>query len=135
MVKLQDENKKYMDKTTKKILIVEDEKPLAKALELKLGRSGFLTKTAFSGMEALEALKQESFDVIILDLIMPQMDGFHVLEELKKLQISIPVIVTSNLGQDEDRQRAKELGAIDYFIKTNIPPSGIVENIKKLLSQ
>lgn len=74
----------------KKILVAEDEKPMAKAMELKLSHSGFDVKTVFNGEEALAILAQENFDLIFIDLIMPKLDGFHVLEELKKKKFYSP---------------------------------------------
>jgi len=117
----------------KKILIAEDEKPIAKAMELKLVHSGFEVQVAFDGEEALEALKKEEFDLVILDLIMPKRDGFSTLQEIKKRGIKIPVIISSNLSQEEDFKKAKELGAVDFFIKSNTPINDIVESIKKYL--
>jgi DNA-binding response OmpR family regulator len=113
-----------------KILIAEDEKPLARALELKLTRSGFQARVVLNGAEALRALKEETFDLILLDLIMPQKNGFEVLEEMRAQNIKIPVIVVSNLGQEEDRKRVEELGAIQYLVKSNVSLAEIVKGIK-----
>lgn len=118
----------------KKILIAEDEKPIAKAMELKLNHSGFEARTVFDGDEALEALGKEEFDLVVLDLIMPKRDGFSTLAEIKKRGIKAPVIISSNLSQEEDLAKAKELGAVDFFIKSNTPINEIVENIKKYLN-
>ena len=79
-------------KLAKKILIVEDEKPVAKALQLKLGRAGFESEVAFDGVDALEVLAKKNFDLIILDLVMPRMDGFEFLAELKNRKINIQVL-------------------------------------------
>lgn len=122
-----------MPEQSKKILIVEDEKPMARALELKLTHSGFEVKSAPNGEEALKILEQETFDLILLDLVMPKMDGFKVLEELSARGIKSKVIVTSNLSQQEDIKRAKALGAQDYFIKSNTPIANIVEYVNKAL--
>ena len=118
----------------KKILIVEDEKPMARALELKLNKSGFEAKALFNGEEALKILETEKFDLILLDLVMPKVDGFAVLTALKEREIETPIIVTSNLSQEEDFKRAKELGAKDYFVKSDTPIADIVEHIKKFLN-
>ena len=120
---------------TKKILIVEDEKPAAKAFWLKLGRAGFESEIAFDGVDALAVLARKKFDLIILDLVMPRMDGFELLAELKNKKINTPVIVTTNLSQDEDEKRARDLGAIDYFVKSETPIANIVEHVKKVLGQ
>jgi len=118
----------------KKVLIVEDEKPVARAMQLKLQFSGFDVKNAFDGEEALDILKDESFDIILLDLILPKKDGFAVLAELKERNNKTPIIIISNLGQDEDIKKVKELcGECDYFIKSNTPISEIVEYVKKNL--
>ncbi|MBU0458755.1 response regulator [Patescibacteria group bacterium] len=114
----------------KKVLIVEDEKPLAHALELKLSHEGFETQIVSDGAQALEKAKEFKPDIILLDLIMPCMDGFTFLEELKKEGAKTAVIVLSNLGQDEDRKRAEEYGVKGYFVKANTPISDIVKQVK-----
>lgn len=116
----------------KKILVVEDEKPMAKALTLKLNHAGFEAKAAFNGEEALEELEKDQYDLMLLDLIMPRMDGFSVLEKLKEKGTKTKIVVTSNLGQEEDFNRAKELGASDYFVKSDTSLSEIVEFVKKM---
>lgn len=117
----------------KKILIVEDEKPLSYALELKLQSAGFVTVTAKNGEEALAAISKESFDLVLTDLMMPKRDGFSVLEELQKQKNQTPVFVMSNLGQDEDMKRAKSLGAKEYFPKSTTPLSQIADRIGSFL--
>ena len=116
--------------TSKKVLIAEDEKPMANALDLKLRSAGFETVLVYDGDSALATLQQSKFDLIILDLVLPKKDGFLVLSELKKLKITTPVIVSSNLSQEEDIRRARELGARDFFIKSNITLAEIVEKVK-----
>ena len=115
-----------MLKNIKKILIIEDEKSLARALEIKLTNSGFQTHTVFNGEDAIELIKDKSYSLILLDLIMPKMDGFMVLAILKVKKIKTPVIVLTNLSQDNDMKRAKDFGAKDFFIKSNTPISTIV---------
>ena len=122
------------DKNKKRILIVEDEKPLARALGLKLENSGFTVVSVYNGNDAVEILKKEKFDVMILDLIMPLMDGFAVLKELKDLKIKLPIIAASNLAQKEDVERAKTLGANYYFVKSNTSLAQIIDYIKKILA-
>jgi DNA-binding response OmpR family regulator len=119
-----------MGDSIKKILIVEDERPIAKALELKLLHSGFQPTVVFDGEAAVNALVTDTFDIMLLDLMMPKIDGFGVLNEIRKRGISLPVIVTSNLGQPEDARKAKELGAKEYFVKSDTPISVLVEKIK-----
>jgi len=117
----------------KKILITEDEKPLAKALELKLQKEGFDAKAVFDGAEAVAELKRQKYDLMLLDLVMPNQDGFATLEAIKNAGIKLPIIVSSNLSQEEDMKRAKELGAVDYFIKSDTPLTEVVSSIKKYL--
>jgi DNA-binding response OmpR family regulator len=118
---------------SKKILVIEDEKPLARAMELKLTHSGYEIKTAFDGLEGLEMVKADKFDLLILDLIMPKLDGFGFLEELKKLGMKIPTIIISNLSQESDVSRAKEYGVTDYFIKSDSPLSTLAERVNKMI--
>jgi DNA-binding response OmpR family regulator len=122
-------------KGKKKILIVEDEEPLARVLELKLGQAGFETEKALNGLDASKVLeKKNQFDAVVLDLALPGKDGFAILEELKEHGSTTPVIVLSNLAQEEDRKRVMSLGAHDYFVKAETPLVHIVEYMKKLLS-
>lgn len=118
----------------RKILIAEDEKPMARALEAKLLRSDFDVRVAYDGEEALEILKNDPCDLIILDIMMPKKNGFEVLEELKKEKSKIPVIISSNLGQDNDIKTALELGAKGYFVKSETPIMEIVKIVQKTLS-
>lgn len=119
---------------SKHILIVEDERPLAHALELKLGHEGYETSTASAGKQALEMGASGSYDIILLDLILPELDGFTILKTLKEKGVKAPIVVLSNLGQREDRTKALELGAADYLVKSNAPLSEIVALVKKLLA-
>ena len=117
---------------TKKIFIIEDEKSLQEALAARLKKDGFETEAAFDGAEALEKLKTLTPDVILLDIILPKMDGFAVLEKIKEdIRIKdIPVIVLSNLGQDTDIKRALDMGAADYFVKAQHSIAEILKLIK-----
>lgn len=130
-----------MPKTTTKqrvktgeILIVEDEKPLARALELKLQRSGFTPIVALNGEDALEHIGRKDLKLILLDLMLPKMDGFSVLKKIREVQKEIPVIVSTNLSQSEDEKRALELGANLYFVKSDTSISDVLENVEKLIN-
>lgn len=120
-----------MSADPKRVLIVEDEKPLAHALELKLQHEGFNTTVATNGSDGLALLQKESFDVVLLDLMMPVIDGFQVLEKLQEQDLHPTVFVLSNLSQREDEQRVLSLGAKKYFVKANTPLAVIVDEVKK----
>lgn len=117
----------------KRILIAEDEKPMANALKVKLTSKGYEVVNAFSGQEALDSIKKENFNLILLDLVMPEKDGFEVLELLQKQKIKTPIVVSSNLSQAEDVKKAKDLGAKDFFIKSDTPINKVVEYVEKYL--
>ena len=116
--------------TKKKILILEDEKPLAHALELKLTHEGFDVVTTDNGETGISILEKEKFDLVLSDLIIPGLDGFGVLETIQTKKIKVPVIIMTNLNQEEDRKRASDLGAVDFFVKSNSTLSEIVEGVK-----
>lgn len=118
-----------------KILVVEDDHFLANAYRVKLSKAGFEVRMASDGIECLDVLKEYTPDVILLDLVMPKMDGFAVLENIKVNSVlsKIPVMVTSNLGQKEDLAKAVALGARDYVVKSDIELDLIVDKLKKLL--
>ena len=118
----------------KKILVVEDEKPIARALELKLKKSGMDVLSAGNGVEALNLLNKQKFDLILLDLIMPEIDGFKVLEEMRKNKITTPVLVWSDLSQREDIKKAENLGANGYLVKFETSLAEVVEKVQELLN-
>ena len=120
-----------MAQKQKRILIVEDEQAIANAMRLKFEHGGLDATIAGNGQEALDILKKEKFDLILLDLVMPVMDGFTTLEALKKQGNKTPVIVTSNLSQTEDQDKAKKLGAVDYFVKSNTPITDVLAFVLK----
>jgi len=122
-----------MSERLKKILIAEDEELIAKPLGLKLSLSGYETKHAVNGREALNMLSREKFDLILLDLLMPEVDGFSVLAELKKRGDKTPVIVATNLNQAEDVSRVFELGCTNYYVKADTNLDQIVDNVKKTI--
>lgn len=118
-----------------KILIVEDEEILLKVLQEKLEKEKYKVELVVDGAEVLRRAKSFRPDLILLDLILPNKDGFEVLKELKLdsgLKL-IPVVVLSNLGQDEEIKRALQLGAVDYLVKTQHPINEIVEKVKRHL--
>ncbi|TSC85714.1 MAG: hypothetical protein G01um101416_828 [Microgenomates group bacterium Gr01-1014_16] len=119
----------------KKILVAEDDKFLAAAYKAKLGKLGWEVRVAGDGAEALEILGEFVPDAILLDLVMPRMDGFAVLVELKKnpAWAKIPVLVASNLGQKEDIDRSRELGAVGYVVKADLSIDELVRKIEEAI--
>ena len=123
--------------TIHRILLAEDDRFLRKAAETMLKRSGFTVIAAPDGEEALRLAREHIPDLMLLDLIMPKMQGFDVLKELKAAPetAGIPVIVLSNLGQDSDVQLARERGAHDYIIKSNIALEQLVERVRAFFAE
>jgi DNA-binding response OmpR family regulator len=115
----------------KHVLIVEDERPLAHALELKMQHEGLDVQVANNGKDGLDLIKTGKFDVVLLDMMMPVMDGFTVLQEVKDMPNKPTIFVTSNLSQHEDESRVLGAGATKYFIKSDTPLSVIVDEVKK----
>lgn len=118
-----------------KILIVEDEEVLAKVLEEKLTNENFQVKIAGDGEMALSSAESFRPNLILLDLILPKKHGLVVLDELKanpELK-SIPVIILSNLDDDENIKKSLRLGAVDYFVKSQHPLQEIVEKVKEYI--
>lgn len=119
------------------ILLVEDDKALSKILAYELTKSGFRVVQAWNGEEALLKLKTEKPDLVLLDLMLPVMDGYDVLQTMKASATwkHIPVIILSNLGQDSDIKQALALGAEDYFVKANIALFTLPEKIRPYLKK
>ncbi len=119
-----------------KVLVVEDDKFLLAAYSAKLKNSGFETILAVDGEEAMTKVQAEKPDIILLDLVLPKKDGFDVLFDIKQNPDtkSIPVIILSNLGQEEDVAKGKKLGATHYLVKSNIAIKDVVAKIKEVLA-
>ena len=120
-----------------KILIIEDEEALINVLEKKLLYENYEVSVACDGEEGIKKVKAVKPDLILLDIVMPKMNGFEVLEDLKKDKnfSSIPVIVISNSGYSVDLDKALELGAVDYLIKAEFDPEEVIKKIEKVLSE
>ncbi len=120
----------------KKILIVEDDRFLREIATQKLEAEGFVVANATGGKEAVDYLStNERPDIIVLDLILPGMSGFEVLEKIKQMEAikNIPVIILSNLGQEEDIEKAKKLGAVDYLVKAHFSFAEIIKKIHDVI--
>ena len=121
----------------KKILIVEDDKFLRELISRKLQKEGYMIVEAVDGEEGEKKIKEEKPDLILLDLILPGIDGFEVLSRIKQdpTLASIPVVILSNLGQKEEIEKGLKLGAVDYLVKAHFTPAEIVEKIKLILRE
>ena len=106
----------------KKILIAEDDTFISRAYTDGLTRAGFEVIKAINGTEAVEKIKSEKPNMILLDIVMPGKNGFEVLKEIRsdKSTMDIPVVILSNLGQETDIAKGKKMGAVDYLIKSNV---------------
>ena len=126
-----------MEPQNTKVLIVDDDNFLLDMYSLKFRESGFLVEVAKGGSEALEKAKAMNPDVILLDIVMPQLDGFEVLRSLKKEKYAegAIIVILTNLGQKEDVERGLALGANDYIIKAHFTPSEVVNKVKSLLAK
>ncbi len=118
----------------KKILIIEDEIILSDLLAKKLKGTGFEVAQAFDGEEGLKKINEFNPHLLLLDIVMPKLDGFQVMRKLKETgKSSIPIIIISNSGQKVELDKAIELGAKDFIIKAEINPEEVVEKINKYL--
>lgn len=119
----------------KTILVIEDDKFLRELISQKLMKEGYNVSEAVDGEEGIKKIKTEKPDLVLLDLILPGIDGFEVLSQKKEDPglSSIPVIILSNLGQKEDVEKGLKLGAVDYLIKAHFTPGEIIEKIKIVL--
>ena len=120
----------------KTILLVEDEPLLANLLKQRLEKDGYTMLSAGDGEEALSVLKANHPDLILLDIILPKMSGFELMEKLKDNPAygSSPIVIISNLGQDSDIEKGKILGAIGYFVKAKLSIEDLIKRIKSFLN-
>ena len=120
-----------------KVVVADDDRMFRKAAETTLRRQGYSVATASDGEEALQLIRSEQPDVIVLDLIMPKLQGFDVLQILKQdaLTSDIPVIVLSSLAQEQDKQEALDLGAVAYFNKSTFSLGELVNQVERTLTK
>jgi DNA-binding response OmpR family regulator len=123
--------------TPRRVLLADDDRYLRRAAEARLRQQGFTVLTAADGEEALQVALAERPDIILLDLIMPKVQGFEVLRALKQAESTsaIPVIILSNLGQESDRAQCLESGAAAYFVKANLSLQELVRTVQATLDQ
>jgi len=119
----------------KKILIIEDDPFLSEMYAAKFSQSGFQVETASDGKNGLEKIKTSGPDLILLDIVLPKMDGFEVLKKVKEnSQLKkIPIILLTNLGQKDEVEKGLALGADEYIIKAHFTPTAVVAKVKEIL--
>jgi DNA-binding response OmpR family regulator len=124
-----------MAETKGKILIIEDDRYISKMYQLKLSLEGYDVQVAENGREGVDKVKEFMPDIILLDILMPELDGFEVLKIVKSDDATkdIPVLVMSNLGQEDHVEKGMKLGAIGYIVKSQYTPSKVVEKIKSVI--
>lgn len=117
-------------------MVIEDDKFLSSLIKTRLEKEGFTVLQAFDGDEATSLLRQETPDLIVLDLIMPKVNGFEVLQTISITPqlASVPVVILSNLAQDADVEKARALGAKEYFVKVKISIDDLLDRVKSLVS-
>ena len=121
----------------KKILIVEDEELLLNLLKKKLEELNYEVFIAKDGIMGLKAIKENELDLILLDVVMPKMGGFELLEKMGEDETikKIPVVIISNSGQPVEIEKAKKLGASDWLIKTEFDPQEVVDKVIKQIGE
>ncbi|OGY60505.1 MAG: hypothetical protein A3I33_02680 [Candidatus Colwellbacteria bacterium RIFCSPLOWO2_02_FULL_45_11] len=125
------------DVSGKKVLVIEDDVFLAQLLTNRIAKVGAVVLRAVDGEEGIKMIKENRPDLVLLDLILPKKSGFELLEDMRSDPSTqgIPVIIVSNLGQESDVVRGKELGAVEYFVKAKTSIDGLVERVKAILSE
>ena len=121
---------KQRDKHKTKILIIEDEESLVDLLSAKLSKEGYEVESALDGEAGFQNIKKWKPELILLDIVMPKMDGYEVLESMKEENIKIPVIIISNSGQPVEIEKTKKLGAVDHLIKTEFSPLDVLNKVR-----
>lgn len=120
---------------TKKILIIEDDKFLRELIGQKLNKEGYEIFEAVDGEEGIKKAKKKKPHLVLLDLILPGINGFEVLNKMKQNTVlsQIPIIILSNLGHKDDVEKGLKMGADDYLIKAHFTPAQIIEKVKTIL--
>jgi DNA-binding response OmpR family regulator len=118
-----------------KVLLVEDEAMIVEMYKLRLEEEGCEVLVTDKGSEALEIAKEQKPDIILLDVMLPEIDGFTILQNLKERPATkkIPVLMLTNLGQESDQLKGEQFGAEGYFIKSQHTPAEVINEIKRIL--
>ena len=118
-----------------KILLVEDDSMIVEMYKLRFEEEGFEVTVTEKGSEAIELAASLKPDIVLLDIILPEVDGFNILQSLKAdgKTDKLPVLMLTNLAQESDRQRAITMGANDYFVKSQHTPSDVLQKVKEII--
>lgn len=121
----------------KKILLIEDDESISFLYKRQLDQAGLPTDAYLTGQEGLSAASQKKYDLILLDIMLPDINGLDILKKLKENEATkkIPVIFLTNLGQEETIKEGFKLGADGYLIKASFTPDQMVEEVKSLIQQ
>lgn len=126
-----------METQNKRIIIIEDQEVLADLIQGKLERAGHSVKIAYEGVSGLDLVRAEKPDLVLLDMGLPRLDGFGILEALHAdgTLPALPIIIISNTGQPVEVDRAQKLGVRDYLIKVNFNPDELIEKVNRMFSE
>ncbi len=121
----------------KKILIIEDDPFLSEMYAAKFTESGFETEVASDGKEGLAKIENFQSDLVLLDIVLPKMDGFEILKKIKEKEElkEVPIVLLTNLGQKNEVEKGLSLGADEYIIKAHFTPTAVVAKVKEILSK
>ncbi len=120
-----------------KVLLVEDDLMIVEMYKMRFEEEGYAVLVTDKGSEAIEIAEKEKPDIILLDVILPEVDGFTVLQKLKNnvKTKEIPILLLTNLGQESDKDKGLQMGAADYFIKAQHTPVEVIQKIKELINK
>jgi len=124
------------DTDKKYLIVVEDDQAYANVYQKKLTNEGFEVKIVGDGALVVKTLQERKPDLLLLDLMLPNANGFEILTQIKKNPglKDLKVIITSNLSQEEDQKKARDLGAVDYLVKANISVPELIAKIRQYLT-
>lgn len=132
-----DEDKNIQNLAKKKILFVEDDPVLSKMYKIKLEDAGYQVLIVDNGNTGLDVIAKESIDLLLLDIMMPQLSGIDMLSMVRESEENrdLPVIIITNLTGEAERQRAKELGVTDYLLKADLTPTQLLDKVNAVIGR
>lgn len=127
--------KNNKNKSSKKIIIIEDELILAEALKERLTNSGYDIFVAYNGEDGLDRIKKNKPDLLILDILLPGINGYDVMRKLQEEKIDIPILVVSNSGQPVEIEKSREMGVIDFIVKVDFSLEDVERKVKGIIGE